>query len=721
MITIITVTGMLLLTAIFLSHRDADVGRLPVLIGAFFASLLHHRVFTLTGLIESGAGVIAASLVVLAWYGLGDMIERLGHRLLACEGGKEGRALVWARTCALGAGFWSLLWLALGLAGLYRQTVAVAALLFGLAFFAVSLVQSMKARRLLQTLPGAIATGHLAGRQKTPIEYLAAAFAALPCLLAFVVALAPPTGKDALVYRLALPKAYLAAGGIIDTPYNIYSYLAMGAEMNGVWAMLLGGMGSARIAEIAFGVSAFAYLPLLLAVVYGWAREMKLERGWALVAAALIATIPTVYQVAATGYVDHALALYSALVIHAAGQWWTTQSRWSLLSLSLALGFALCIKLVAVFLCPSLVILILLKAREAQNRAGEAAASSAGHVILSGCAALVCAGITASPWYLKTWLATGSPLFPFYVHLWPGASPGWDAERSRLFQLFLSYYGGAEKTVLDYLLTPVRVSLQAQPELPVYYDGVLGIAFLSGLPLLLWGFWRLSVNVELKIAAAFAAVFFFCWLGSSQQLRFLLPVFPGLAVAMVFMAVTASARSGKERVLPWTLLVATVAGQLTIISWFLEQNPVRAAWGGESRQTYLERRLDYYPYYEIINTQLPLDARIWLINMRNDTYHLDRPYFSDYIFEDYTLTKLVKEAKDLSGLRARVRAMGITHLLIRHDVLLDYDRSPLVDERRERAENQAKLALLRAFLLEGTRLLRSDEKFILVELALQGR
>lgn len=661
--------------------------------------------------------MIAASLVVLVWYGLGDMIERLGHRLLACRGEREASALVWARRCTLGAGFWSLLWLALGLGGLYRQTVAVAALLFGLAFFALSVVQSVKARRLLQRVPGAVATGLRASRQRTPIEYVAAAFAALPCLLAFVAALAPPTGKDALVYRLALPKAYLAAGGIIETPYNIYSYLALGAEMNGLWAMLLGGMGSARIAEIAFGVSAFAYLPLLLAVVYGWARQMKLEREWALVAAALIATIPTVYQVAATGYVDHALALYSALVIQAAEQWWTTQSRWSLLSLSLALGFALSIKLVAVFLSLPLAILILLKAREAQNRASKSATPNAGRVILSGCAALVCAGITASPWYIKTWLATGSPLFPFYVHLWPGASPGWDAERSRLFQLFLSHYGGAEKTALDYMLAPLRVSLQAQPELPAYYDGVLGITFLLGLPLLLWGFWRLSVNVEVKIVVVFAAVFFFCWLGSSQQLRFLLPAFPGLAVAIVFIAAAVSARSSKKRVLPWTLLAATVAGQLTILSWFLAQNPVRAALGGESRQTYLERRLDYYPYYEIINTQLPFDARIWLINMRNDTYHLDRPYFSDYIFEDYTLTKLVKEARELSELRARVRAMGITHLLIRHDVLLDYDRSPLVDEQRDRAENQARLALLRAFLLEGTRVLRSDGKFMLVELA----
>ena len=63
-------------------------------------------------------------------------------------------------------------------------------------------------------------------------------------------------------------------------------------------------------------------------------------------------------------------------------------------------------------------------------------------------------------------------------------------------------------------------------------------------------------------------------------------------------------------------------------------DPLRVVLGGEPRNGYLERRLDYYRYYEVINRQLPPTARVWLIDMRRDTYHLERPYFSDFIFED---------------------------------------------------------------------------------------
>ena len=55
-------------------------------------------------------------------------------------------------------------------------------------------------------------------------------------------------------------------------------------------------------------------------------------------------------------------------------------------------------------------------------------------------------------------------------------------------------------------------------------------------------------------------------------------------------------------------------------------------------------------------------------------------------------------------------------MLIRHDILFDHARSPLVDDRPPAAENQARLERLRAFLADGARVLRADRKFALVEL-----
>jgi hypothetical protein len=702
--------GCLTLAAVFLAGRGAGAERWPSLVGAFITSLVGSPVARLGAASESAAGALAAALIVAAWYGLGGVARRLIARAFSDVevDGREPRALAAAEQIAFGAGAWSLVWFAFGVVRWQRTPVAVGALLTGLTLAVAPRLRNrkLKAGRIEES--SARVDGVPEGRWLTRAAWL---LMALPTLLAFVAALAPPTGKDALVYRLALPQAYAAAGGFVDAPHNVYSFLALGAEMNGVWALVVGRLVSARAGEAAFGALAFAYLPLLLMTTYGWAREWRVGRAWSLIAAAMVAGIPSLYQVASSGYADHALALYVALGVRAAGRWWADGRGAWLAAMAVALGCALAVKLIAVFACLPLLVVILLKAREAQAKSSE----RANAVLLSGMIALVGAGVLASPWYVRTWAKTGSPVFPFYVNVLGGSAPGWDAERSQMFQVFLARYGGEAKSLVDYLATPVRLSLQAEAEIASRYDGVLGVAFLVGLPLLVWAARRKRLAAEAGVTAAVAGSFYLCWLFSSQQLRFLLPVFACLAVATV-----AAARSlvGEKRaiILQWVMAASAVPGVLVSAAWFCEQQPVRAALGGEAREAYLARRLEHYPYYEIINRELPADARVWLVNMRCDTVHLQRAFVSDYVFEDYTLTQMVRAARDAGQLRERVRAAGVTHILIRHDVLLDYARSPIVDERRAEEENRFRLGLLKSLLAEEARVIRSDARYALVEL-----
>ena len=319
----------------------------------------------------------------------------------------------------------------------------------------------------------------------------------------------------------------------------------------------------------------------------------------------------------------------------------------------------------------------------------------------------------AAPWYTRNWIRTGSPLFPFYLGIWPAQAPGWDLERSQLYETLVSLYGSAQGG-LDYLLTPLRLAVAAQPDQPQFYDGVLGIAVAFALPLLAWALWRRRLDVELRLALLVSACLFVFWLFSSQQLRYLLPALPGLAIAIAAAGATLGGTRG--RALRALVLGAAALGVPVTLAWFLTMDPVRVVLGGEGRPEFLRRRLDYYPYYEVVNRELPPTAKVWLINMRRDTYHLERPYFSDFIFEDYTLTRYVWAAAGYEEIRARVRADGITHLLVRHDLLFDYRRSPIVDERRTREENEARLTRLADFFSRGTRLVKGDQKFWLIEL-----
>jgi hypothetical protein len=381
--------------------------------------------------------------------------------------------------------------------------------------------------------------------------------------------------------------------------------------------------------------------------------------------------------------------------------------------MALAAAGTLSIKLSAVFFLLPLALLVLARALFASREPAERARRTVGRIVGSGLGALGLGAVLASPWYIRTWARTGSPVFPFYLDIWPGAAPGWDPERSRLYRALLSLYGDAHAP-LDYVLAPLRLALTAQPDQPGRYDGVLGFAFLLALPLLGWALMRRRLDADLRVAALVSGVMFVIWLFASEQMRCLPPALPGLAVAMA--AAAAAAEPGLGRLFRWLLTAAALAGIAVILAWFAELNPVRVVLGGEPRRDYLTRRLDYYPYYEMIDRDLPATARVWLINMRRDTYHLHRPYFSDFVFEDYTLVRYVRDADSAAEIRARAWAAGITHLLVRHDLLFDYARSSIVDDRQTREHNLAKIELATAFFREGTRMLHGDQKFWLIEL-----
>ena len=685
----------LVLAVAFLLNRGEDVGRLPTLVPTSLAHLAHEPVWGPAG-IQSLVGLLIAVVVGLAWYGLGDEIVRRADLPAPGEPGDLPLMQI-AERSLVGAGAWSLAWFFLGVVPLYRPSVAVLALLVGLALAGRALAR----------------VGITAGGVARTAGWGALGLIVTGEILALVAALAPPTAKDTLLYHYALPKAWIAAGRAIEVPYNIAGYYPLGVEMHAVWAMLLGAPLGLRAAEAAAGATLFLFAPLLAMTVYGWAREGGADRAWGATAALVIAWIPTGYGVAASAYVDLALAGYTVLAVRAFGCWWITGQGRRLAWVAVGIGGALSIKLSAAFLLLPLSLLGLLHALGARNQAREPARPNTAVTAVGVLGALALGVTLAAPWYVRNWIRTGSPLFPFYLEIWPAEAPGWDLERSRLYGTLFSLYGDV-RGPLDYLWSPIRLAVAAQPDQPAFYDGVLGIVFVFALPLIAWALWRRRLDVELRLAILVSAGLFVFWLFSSQQLRYLLPAAASLAVAL---AVAGSGLDrGLSRPLCGLVVAAAALGLPVVLAWFLTLDPARVVLGGERREDFLARRLDYYPYYQTVNRDLPPTATVWLIDMRRDTYHLDRPAFSDFIFEDYTLTRYVRSATSVEEIRARVRSDGITHLLVRHDILLDYERSPIVDERRPRQENMAKLDLMTAFFTRDTRLIQGDQKYWLIEL-----
>ncbi|MBK8466032.1 MAG: glycosyltransferase family 39 protein [Chloracidobacterium sp.] len=681
----------------FLAYRGSDIGQLPKFIVNFGGGPLTGEL-----VFDCLIGILVAIFIFQACIGVGKQVCRF---IMPSWIESSSVWLLLGGLTAVGAATWSIIWFFLGLVGLYTPVAAIASIAFGNILLAVP--------------TGRAKSGNVDYRYwngKSIGEWIYVTLGMFPIFLGLIAALAPLTAKDSLLYHFAVPKAFIAQHSNAFIDGNIASYLSLGAEMHPVWAMLLGGLFSPRAAEAAAGAIIFLFFPLLLLTIYGWSREIGISRHWALLATALVTTVPTAYHVASSGYIDLSLALYVTLAAYGLTRWWKEQTWGWVILIGIFLGAALSVKLTTVFVIAAFALIILLRARNPVAIApgsDTAVVVSPGKIVMGGFAALFLAGVIASPWYMRTWVATGSPVFPFYMSIWPGKAAGWDVERSNLFQGMNSQYGGVDTDKINYLTAPVRLSVAAQPEQPANYDGVLGVAFLIGLPLLIWALWKFDLAVEIKIMAGVAGVMYLFWLFSSEQLRYLLPIAPLLAIAIA--ASAEKIGNGISKVAQYALVAASVCGILTTLAWFCQKAPLRVVLGGETRDQYLARNLDYYSYYQWLNTETPPDAKVWLINMRRDTYNIERPIFSDYLFEDWTLRKMVWESNSAQELRTKTAAMGIKYVLTRHDFLFDYDRSTLVDDKKPRAENEAKLKIAKDLILDTANTIKSDNKFSLVK------
>ena len=672
-----------MLALIFFSQRGGDAGKLLQLLSEAGNNIGAPQ---LSEIGNFAAGSVAAALIALSWIGFGRLIQFAVGK--DAEDQDAPAAWKWSVRAAWGAGFTSLLWLLLGLLHLLTSAAAAVVLVIGLGLF-------VRARRSKPV------------REDGKQLRAGITLAIIPVILAAIAACAPPTAKDALLYHISVPSAYIAAGGIVDIPHNIAQYYALGAEMNGVWAMLLGGALNIRIGEVAFALIEFAYLPVLAFIIYGWARRRGLTPSQAVLPVALVMYVPTMYSSASSCYNDAALCVYVTLAIAAAVRWMERPTYRNAAAIGLAVGFGLGVKLLALFAAAPIVIMFLMRMRTAEK--DENPEFTVAEIIKSCAVAVGIAMLVASPWYVYTWLRTGSPIFPFYINILHGIAPGWDVERSYIDQTLNALYGGYPKGLLDYLAVPFRVSLTAQPDKPGYFDGVLGISFLTGAAILPIAIVKKRASGAVKLTAILSAAFFFFWMFSSEQMRYLLPALP--AAALVISESTFA--MGKR--LPLVMWLTVVPGILVIGAWFIRQNPLPVVIGSESREAYLRRQLDYYPFYETVNADLPQDARVWLINMRRDTYYIERPYFSDFRVEDHTFVQFVREADGIEQLRDKAIRAGITHVLARIDVLLDPRVSPVVDDSLPSDVNERKMRLARDFLIGGGTIMR-NHKFVLMKI-----
>ena len=238
----------------------------------------------------------------------------------------------------------------------------------------------------------------------------------------------------------------------------------------------------------------------------------------------------------------------------------------------------------------------------------------------------VAAIVVGSPWYVKSYLWTNNPVYPFFYSLFP-RSVHWNKVFDDAYRHEQQSFGRPGHTFFAIFRAPWDLAFHArdffittQRTLKWDQRASLGPLAVGFAPILLY---TRRMDRRALAFAAYALASGLVWWFLSQQSRYLLPVFAALAAAAVA-AILALPRVALRRGTAGLAVVGLgaglyLAGQMAGIAWTL----VSGTW---SRTQYLSTYLpDLYRAAQYVNA-LPRDSRIALYQETRGFY-FDRDYF----------------------------------------------------------------------------------------------
>ena len=277
--------------------------------------------------------------------------------------------------------------------------------------------------------------------------------------LCFLLVLTPEIGKDALIYRLGVPKLFLEHHGIYFIPGNIFACYPFFNEMLYTWGLSLGG-------EILPKGTHFAITIFILFSMWKFGRRYISENNFELLPLVIFFTIPSVFQNAHMAYCDLTLAFYTFVALYTFINWYHTQERLWIILCGVFSGIAMSTKYAGLYLPLAGCLGVLWGCRK-----NNVANPTAVRLFFLYALFTLIAGI---PCYLKNWIMTGNPLYPLFYEIFGGR--GWSAAQAGYHDTFIRSLGMGREMV-DYLLLPWNLSFHAQMDSPAF-DGLMGPVFI---------------------------------------------------------------------------------------------------------------------------------------------------------------------------------------------------------------------------------------------------
>jgi len=470
---------------------------------------------------------------------------------------------------------------------------------------------------------------------RSVLSWLTIALLAILAVSALIPALAPPSMADwdSLAYHLAVPKMYLEHGGFYYINFVSHSNFPYLMEMLYLPGLALNQPAASKMMHYWTGVL------LVMAIVVLVRSHLNAKA--APIAAIAVAGMPIVLWEATTAYVDLATALYTVLAVHLLLTYFDTYDRRHLIGCGFAAGFAASTKMTGLTVILLIVVWLIL-----ERLAAERTFPWRSALTLLGVSLLVC-----SPWYVKSAVYTGNPVYPFFYSIFDGKD--WTRQLAETYAMLQQRFGTGH-TPASFLMLPFDLTFRPDAfyDTPGLYVGPL---FLISLPLLALGKYRSRKHLGLLL---FFLAQLAIWFRLSQQSRYLIPAFAILGILASELINSDDRFPIAKRVFIGAVIVTAFFGILTMIPPVMETAPF--VFGRESHTGYLLRTLDIYDAQSFINRHLPKNAKVALFG---DTrgFYLKRNYVWADAGHNIAFTRDYKSPEDLVR---NLKTYGVTHAMI---------------------------------------------------------
>jgi hypothetical protein len=458
--------------------------------------------------------------------------------------------------------------------------------------------------------------------------------------MTLIGAVAPAKGNDALVYHLSDAKYFAQHHMVTFIPYTSTSIWPYFMQMFFTLGMLFDNPLLAKLFHYAMALfGGFA--------VYSFGRRY-INREVAFLAAAIFYLTPGVFTQATYAYIDVGWAFYTFIGFYAILLRDSSSERTLLIFAGVMCGIAADTKYIGLITPVAIGLILIIKGFLHRENYKDLTNSFTLFTIT--------VLVVIFPYYIRPYLYTGNPLYPFYVK-YIGES-GW----------YVPSGFGMDRNLINLIVSPWYLT---------YYPGKtfggnesqLGPIFLAFLPAL---FFLRRKGKPILLISIFVGIFYCLWFFKFPAARYILPIIPFLALLSGYIVWAIDNRSKY-----FGYLIKTVFSIFLVLNFglciYYNREELAFFLKGANVEGYLAKQDRSSKIFQYINKNTPPTSKILLVNEIRDFY-LDRNHIRELYYRIYDKYQL----KEIDAIIDDLEIKGITHILYaksRNNVVSDIPKS----------------------------------------------